>query len=134
MLNALIVEDDAGVLSALRDLVELDSRYRVVAVAEDLPGALRASDAHHIDCAIVDIVLARRSSGYGVACALAQRGIRCVFVTGSAPPFPMPEFAVGCLLKPCTANAVHCALDMMAESITTAAPSSVKMDAGFVPY
>lgn len=134
MLNALIVEDDIDVSSVLRSLVELDDRYRVVAVAEDLSGALQASQAHHIDCAIVDIMLARQSSGYGVACELAQRGIRCVFVTGSAPPFPMPEFAMGCLLKPCTANAMLCALDVVAESIAMAGPASVKMDAGFVPY
>lgn len=134
MLNALIVEDDTDVASILRSLVELDDRYRVIAVAEDLSGALEASRTHPIDCAIVDIVLARQSSGYGVACQLAQRGIRCIFVTGSAPPFPMPEFAMGCLSKPCTAKAMFCALDMVADSIAMTPPISAELDAGFVPY
>lgn len=117
MLTTLIVEDEANVAQTLRELVEFGDRHRVAAVADDLPGALAAAEEHRIDVALVDIHLADLSTGYGVASELSRKGIRCVFVTGSEPPFPMPELALGCIAKPCTVDAVQSALDMAAASI-----------------
>jgi len=43
--------------------------------------------------------------------------IPCFFITGRAPGFPMPDLALGCLMKPFTAEDVHRSLaaaeDMM---------------------
>ncbi|WP_411339076.1 response regulator [Sphingopyxis sp. J-6] len=111
MLNALIVEDDAEVAAILRDLVEIDGRLRVVAIADDAASSALAVTEHRIDCALVDIQLAHQSSGYGIACDLTRHGIVCLFVTGHAPPFPIPEFALGCISKPWSVNAVSQALD-----------------------
>lgn len=133
MLSALIVEDDAAVAQMLSALVELDGRYRVIAVADDLAGAMRASEDQHVDLALVDIGLARESSGYGVACELNRRDICCIFVTGGAPPFAMPEFALGCIEKPCTIEAVEAALEAAAARLTGSEPSS-GTNAGFLLY
>ena len=43
--------------------------------------------------------------------------IPCFFISGKAPDFPMPDLALGCLMKPFTAEDVHRSLaaaeDMM---------------------
>lgn len=132
-LNALIVEDDPAVAHILSDIVGSDVRFHVAAVEQDMAGALAAKRVRDIDCAFVDIHLASQSSGYGVACALAGQGIRCAFVTGAAPPFPMPEFAVGCILKPFGVEAVYRALDMLAGHAVASSPGTTPT-AGFVPY
>ena len=33
--------------------------------------------------------------------------IPCFFITGKAPDFPMPDLALGCLMKPFTAEDIH---------------------------
>jgi two-component system, response regulator PdtaR len=33
--------------------------------------------------------------------------VPCLFVSGKAPRFPMPDLAIGCLMKPFTAEDVH---------------------------
>jgi hypothetical protein len=33
--------------------------------------------------------------------------IPCFFITGRAPDFPMPDLALGCLMKPFTAEDIH---------------------------
>jgi hypothetical protein len=38
--------------------------------------------------------------------------VPCLFVSGKAPNFPMPDLALGCLMKPFTAEEVHRALNM----------------------
>lgn len=110
MMNILIVEDDPDVARVLRELVEVERMFQVVAVADDLASAISAAASHKIDLAMVDIQLANEASGYGVASELRDRGIMCVFVTGAPPPFPISEFAAGCLAKPFTAASVRGAL------------------------
>jgi hypothetical protein len=38
--------------------------------------------------------------------------VPCLFVSGKAPSFPMPDLALGCLMKPFTAEDVHRSLAM----------------------
>jgi hypothetical protein len=38
--------------------------------------------------------------------------VPCLFVSGKAPRFPMPDLALGCLMKPFTAEDVHRSLAM----------------------
>lgn len=117
MLKILIVEDDGPLAQTLRYLIEDNPRYRVVGIAEDLPGALELLDAQEPDLALVDLHLARRSTGFSVAVRLNDAGVPCLFVTGRAPGFAMPDLALGLLLKPFTGDDVHRALalaeDMM---------------------
>ena len=110
MLRILIVEDDSQLASTLKYLVEDNPRYRVVAMAEDADGAIEAAERHTPDIALVDLHLAHGSTGFSVAVRLIDLDVPCLFVTGKAPGFPMPDLALGCLMKPFTAEDVHRAI------------------------
>lgn len=112
MLKILIVEDDVQLATTLKFLVEDNPRYRVVARADDLDSAVAAAEEHNPDLALVDLHLARGSTGFSVAVRLSDFDVPCLFVTGRAPDFPMPDLALGCLLKPFTAEDVHRSLSM----------------------
>jgi CheY-like chemotaxis protein len=100
MLKILIVEDEPLLATTLKHLVELNPRYAVTAVADDLASALAAVDERRPDLALVDLQLANGTSGYSVAAKLHDLGVACLFTTGKAPGFPVPDLAIGCLSKP----------------------------------
>lgn len=110
MLKILIVEDERPLAETLRYLVEDNPRYRVVGIAEDLPSALELLVHGEPDLALVDLHLARGSTGFSVAVRLNDAGVPCLFVTGRPPGFAMPDLALGILSKPFTGNDVHRAL------------------------
>jgi DNA-binding NarL/FixJ family response regulator len=112
MLKVLIVEDDSQLAATLRYLIEDHPDYRVVGIADDAAGALAAAERELPDLALVDLNLARGSTGFAAAAGLGQDNIPCLFVTSQAPSCPMPELALGCLLKPFTGNDVHRAIAM----------------------
>ncbi len=112
MLKILIVEDDSQLATTLKYLVEDNPRYRVVALADDVDGAVAAAERHGPDLALVDLHLARGSTGFSVAVRLRDFDVPCLFVSGKAPSFPMPDLALGCLMKPFTAEDVHRALGL----------------------
>ena len=112
MLKILIVEDDSQLATTLKYLVEDNPRYRVVAIADDADNAIAAAGHHTPDLALVDLHLARGSTGFSVAVRLSDFDVPCLFVSGKAPSFPMPDLALGCLMKPFTAEEVHRALNM----------------------
>jgi response regulator of citrate/malate metabolism len=107
MLNILIVEDDSQLAVTLKYLVEDNPRYRVVAMAEDADQAMAAIEEHHPDLVLLDLHLAHGTTGFSVAARLNDIGVACLFVSGKAPRFPMPDLALGCLMKPFTAEDVH---------------------------
>lgn len=112
MLKILIVEDDRQLATTLQYLVEDNPRYRVVGLAEDAAGAIAIAEQDEPDLALIDLHLAHNSTGFSVAARLNEQGVPCLFVSGKAPSFPMPDLALGCLLKPFTGNDVHRALAM----------------------
>jgi len=112
VLNILIVEDDSQLAQTLKYLVEDNPRYRVVATAEDAEGAIAAAEAHLPDLVLLDLHLANATTGFSVAVRLTDMGVPCLFVSGKAPNFPMPDLALGCLMKPFTAEDVHRSLAM----------------------
>ena len=107
MLNILIVEDDSQLAVTLKYLVEDNPRYRVVAMAEDADGAIAATHEFEPDLVLLDLHLAHGTTGFSVAARLNDLGVPCLFVSGKAPRFPMPDLALGCLMKPFTAEDVH---------------------------
>jgi DNA-binding NarL/FixJ family response regulator len=107
VLKILIVEDDSQLAVTLKYLVEDNPRYRVVAVAEDADGAILATEEHDPDLVLLDLHLANASTGFSAAVRLNDLGVPCLFVSGKAPRFPMPDLALGCLMKPFTAEDVH---------------------------
>ncbi|HVM37045.1 MAG TPA: response regulator [Sphingomicrobium sp.] len=112
MLKILIVEDDSQLATTLKYLVEDNPRYRVAALADDLDSAMAAAELHQPDIALVDLHLARGSTGFSVAVRLGDFQIPCLFISGKAPSFAMPDLALGCLMKPFTADDVHRSLGM----------------------
>lgn len=100
MLNILVVEDEPLLADTLKRLIELNPRFRVTGIADDLASALAAAEADPPELALVDLQLANGSSGYGVAAKLHDLGIACLFTTARAPGFPVPDLAIGCLSKP----------------------------------
>jgi DNA-binding response OmpR family regulator len=99
-LKILIVEDEPSLATTLKHLIELNPRFHVTDIADDLESALRAVEELRPDLAMVDLQLARGSSGFNVAVKLNDLGIACLFTSGKAPSFPMPDLALGCLAKP----------------------------------
>lgn len=112
MLSILIVEDDSQLAVTLKYLVEDNPRYRVVAMAEDAESAIAAAERHEPDLVLLDLHLARSTTGFSVAVRLNELGVPCLFVSGKAPSFPMPDLALGCLMKPFTAEELHRSLTM----------------------
>ena len=112
MLRILIVEDDAQLATTLKYLVEDNPRYQVVATADDVESAIAAAELHEPHLALVDLQLARGSTGFSVAVRLGDYDVPCLFVTGRNLGFPMPDLALGCLQKPFTAEDVHRSLGM----------------------
>lgn len=117
MLKILVVEDDAQLATTVKYLVEDNPRYRVVAIADDADGAVAAAEEHQPHLALVDLHLARGSTGFSVAVRLGDFDVPCLFVSGKAPSFPMPDLALGCLMKPFTAEDVHRALALAEDKL-----------------
>ena len=113
MLKILIVEDDSQLATTLKYLVEDNPRYRVVAIADDADSAIAAAEQHRPrPCAASTFTWPAASTGFSVAVRLGDFDVPCLFVTGKAPSFPMPDLALGCLMKPFTAEDVHRCLAM----------------------
>lgn len=102
MLKILIVEDEMLLAQTLQYLIELNPRYQVTHIADDLPSALAAVEERRPDIALVDLQLARGTTGFSVAAKLNEMDIPSLFATGKAPSFAMPDLALGCLMKPYT--------------------------------
>jgi CheY-like chemotaxis protein len=100
MLDILIVEDEPLLAATLKHLIELNPRYKVTAITDDPASALKSVTEHRPDLALVDLQLANGTSGYSVAAKLHEIGVPCLFTTGRAPDFPLPDLAIGCLRKP----------------------------------
>jgi response regulator of citrate/malate metabolism len=112
VLKILIVEDDSQLAATVKYLVEDNPRYRVVGIAADADGAIAAAEADDPDLVLLDLHLAHGTTGFSVAVRLNDLGVPCLFVSGKAPSFPMPDLALGCLMKPFTAEDVHRSLAM----------------------
>ena len=102
MLNILVVEDEPLLAQTLKYLIELNPRYIVTDLADDCASALDAVAGRRPDLALVDLQLARGSTGFSVAAKLGELNIPCLFTSGKAPSFPIPDLALGCLVKPFT--------------------------------
>lgn len=100
MLKILIVEDERLLADTLKYLVELNPRYQVTSIADDLPSAVAAVGERKPDLALVDLQLAHGTTGFSVAAKLGEMGVPSLFSTGKAPSFSMPDLALGCLMKP----------------------------------
>ena len=134
MLRILVVEDDSQLAETLKYLVEDNPRYSVVGLADDADSAIAAAEEHDPDLVLLDLHLARGSTGFPVAVRLNELGVPCLFVSGKAPSFPMPDLALGCLMKPFTAEDVHRALGMAEDLLRGRETLRPKMPANLTLY
>ena len=119
MLHMMIVDDDPSTARSLADLLRQQQGYSVVGFADDLDSALRVARLSNVHIAFVSVSghLGGMDSGYLVADELNDLGITCVFLTRTAPPFPIPELAVGWLQEPDTADTVAHSLRLAAADL-----------------
>jgi len=110
--KVLVVEDEPILAMSLEILLDTHGSYEVVGVADDLGTAVALADERPPDVALVDIQLARGSSGYDVAAELRSRGVAALFMTGNVPPEPRPDLTLGCLSKPFGDDALFRALEV----------------------
>jgi DNA-binding response OmpR family regulator len=134
MLKILIVEDDRQLATTLKYLVEDNPRYRVVATADDFDTAVAAADTHRPELALVDLHLAHGTTGFSVAVRMQEFGIPCFFISGRAPNFPMPDLALGCLMKPFTAEDVHRSLSAAEDMMRGREAFRLKMPVNLMLY
>ena len=133
MLNILIVEDEPLFAETLKYLVELNPRYVVTDLADDQASALAAVERRRPNLALVDLQLARGSTGFAVAAKLVELDIACLFTSGKAPSFPIPDLAIGCLVKPFTeedlVRALKAAEDLLRgrERVRPSRPSNLRL-------
>ncbi len=117
MLRIMVVEDDAYLATTVKYLIEDNPRYSVVAIADDADSAIAAAETSRPHLALVDLCLANGTTGFAAAVRLADLDIPCLFVSGKAPDFEMPDLALGCLAKPFTAEDVHRALALAEDKL-----------------
>jgi response regulator of citrate/malate metabolism len=134
MLKILIVEDDRQLATTLKYLVEDNPRYRVVATADDLDTAVAAAETHRPELALVDLHLAHGTTGFSVAVRMQEYDIPCFFISGRAPNFPMPDLALGCLMKPFTAEDVHRSLSAAEDMMRGREAFRLKMPVNLMLY
>lgn len=74
--------------------------HEVAGIADDVESAVSIAESTELELALVDIQLARGSSGILAAAELQKRGVVCIFLTGNPPNGLSPDAALGCLPKP----------------------------------
>src|SRR3954447_25277547 len=118
----------------MKYLVEDNPRYRVIAIADDADGAVAAAEAHEPDLVLLDLHLAHGTTGFSAAVRLNDLGVPCLFVSGKAPRFPMPDLAIGCLIKPFTAEDVPRSLAAAEDLLRGRATHRQKMPDNLILY
>ncbi|MFP5328593.1 MAG: response regulator [Alphaproteobacteria bacterium] len=134
MLKILVVEDDRQLATTVKYLVEDNPRYRVVAIADDVDSAVAAAEEHQPHLALVDLHLAHGTTGFAAAVRLNDFDVPCLFVSGKAPSFAMPDLALGCLMKPFTAEDVHRALALAEDKLRGREALRMKLPVNLMVY
>lgn len=134
MLRILIAEDDPNVASTLQHLIEENPLYSVVGVVDDAEGAIELASVANPDIALIDLHLARGSTGFAAAAQLREMGVLCLFVSGKAPSFPMGDLAIGCLSKPFTANDLHLSLSIAEDHLRDRGKIRSKLPESLILY
>lgn len=94
-MRVLIVEDEALIATYLEALV-VSFGYEVCAIAASAPDAVASAALHMPDVALMDIRLARRTSGIDAAREIYSRqSLRCIFLSANL------DEAVRRTLMPC---------------------------------
>ncbi|MEO5640975.1 MAG: response regulator [Sphingomicrobium sp.] len=116
----LIVEDEIFVAMDIERILA-DAGYIVTAIAADRRSALEATD--HPDLAFVDINLRDGQTGPSIACDLAERGTKVVYVTANPAQIdPVANTAIGYIRKPFSEGAIRAAAELASKPVPPAVP------------
>jgi DNA-binding response OmpR family regulator len=112
-MRILLVEDE--VLIALEQRLYLEAvGHEVVGPATTPAEAVELAAETPPDLALVDVHLARHTSGIDAAQALAKRGVACLYVTSFGEELQRGgarAAGIGCLAKPFSESALLAAVD-----------------------
>ncbi len=125
-LTFLIVEDEALLAMDIEAMVE-DCGHRVVGEAASLAEVEALDPVLAPDVALVDVQLARGSSGLDVAALIRTRWHATVIVFVTANPKKLPEDfagAHGVIAKPFSRTGLKSALHYIEEGVTDPPPAS----------
>lgn len=127
-MKILIVEDEAMLALSMDDALTAVGHI-VVGLARDPATAFRIARDSRPDLALVDLTLARQTSGADVARHLLKRhGVPAIFVSGSPGDCKKVGFrigALGCLAKPFMADDLVKAVDVAFRIIQQQQPERV---------
>ena len=98
-LRILVIEDDILVALDVAETLQA-AGHNVIGIADDVAEALQIDVVRPPDLALVDLHLVRGKHGPEIAAALQERGIHCLFISGSTPEPDAEKYALGCLTKP----------------------------------
>jgi len=84
-LRVVLVEDSPLIAERVRDLLETEAGAKVVYVADDESGAVRAVREHNADVMILDLQL-RHGTGFNVLRALGESRPTTIIMTNYAQP------------------------------------------------
>lgn len=122
----LIVEDEASLAQAIREVVE-DLGHTVCALAHTEADALRLATEHRPDVALMDVRLGSKG-GDGIAAARrlhSALGIRSIYLSGYADHSTMGRitetYPLGVVHKPFSAAQLKSVLDLAARRLRTGA-------------
>lgn len=108
----LIVEDEILVAMDIERILA-DAGYTVMAIAADRQSALEGTN--HPDLAFVDINLRDGKTGPSIACELAERGTKVIYVTANPAQIdPVADTAIGFIRKPFSDSAIRAAAALAA--------------------
>lgn len=116
----LIVEDEIFVAMDIERILA-DAGYVVTAIAADRQSALEVPDRP--DLAFVDINLRDGQTGPSIACDLAERGTKVIYVTANPAQIdPVANTAIGYIRKPFSEGAIRAAAELANQPLPPAVP------------
>lgn len=124
-MRILLVEDE--VLIALEQTLYLESvGHEVLGPAATAAEAVEMAVADPPDLALVDVHLARNSSGIDAAQQLSAQGVPCLFITSFRDEMKgEPIIGIGCLPKPFSESSLLAAVDVARAILAGEPPRNV---------
>ncbi|MDF4004197.1 response regulator [Luteibacter sahnii] len=107
--RAIVLEDHAGLASALRDLLAERLGYDVAACAGCIEDAIRVAHVERFDVAVVDLDL-QGVMAYPALDELKRRGIPYVLATGAVPVDIPTRYRAPTVCKPYSAHQLERAI------------------------